>query len=74
MISRPTHSRVIKAAAITGRDSTVRYSATLEKDDAQAHDALRPHAAVLFAFDLIEHDGETLRRLPLIERNPFGEG
>jgi len=23
---------------------------------------------VLFAFDLIEHDGEDLRRLPLIER------
>jgi ATP-dependent DNA ligase len=23
---------------------------------------------VPFAFDLIEHDGETLRRLPLIER------
>jgi hypothetical protein len=27
MISRPTHSRVIKPAAITGRDSTARYSA-----------------------------------------------
>ncbi|MEA2793599.1 MAG: putative transcriptional regulator [Bradyrhizobium sp.] len=26
MISRPTHSRVIKPAAITGRDSTARYS------------------------------------------------
>jgi hypothetical protein len=27
MISRPTHSRVIMPAAITGRDSTARYSA-----------------------------------------------
>jgi hypothetical protein len=27
MISRPTHSRVIKPAAIAGRDSTARYSA-----------------------------------------------
>jgi hypothetical protein len=36
MLLRPTHSRVIKPAAITGRDSTARYSATLEKDDAQA--------------------------------------
>jgi hypothetical protein len=27
MILRPTHSRVIIAAAITGRDSTARYSA-----------------------------------------------
>ena len=27
MISRPTHFRVIKPAAITGRDSTARYSA-----------------------------------------------
>ena len=27
MLLRPTHSRVIMAAAITGRDSTVRYSA-----------------------------------------------
>jgi hypothetical protein len=27
MILRPTHSRVIMAAAITGRDSTARYSA-----------------------------------------------
>ena len=27
MILRPTHSRVIKPAAITGRDSTARYSA-----------------------------------------------
>jgi hypothetical protein len=27
MISRPAHSRVIKPAAITGRDSTARYSA-----------------------------------------------
>jgi len=26
MISRPTHSRAIKPAAITGRDSTARYS------------------------------------------------
>ena len=36
MLLRPTHSRVIMPAAITGRDSTARYSATLEKDDAQA--------------------------------------
>jgi bifunctional non-homologous end joining protein LigD len=28
----------------------------------------RGHEAVLFAFDRIEHDGEDLRRLPLIER------
>ena len=27
MLLRPTHSRVIKPAAITGRDSTARYSA-----------------------------------------------
>jgi hypothetical protein len=27
MISRPTHSRAIMPAAITGRDSTARYSA-----------------------------------------------
>ena len=27
MILRPTHSRVIMPAAITGRDSTARYSA-----------------------------------------------
>jgi hypothetical protein len=27
MISRPPHSRVIKPAAITGRESTARYSA-----------------------------------------------
>jgi hypothetical protein len=27
MILRPTHSRVVMAAAITGRDSTARYSA-----------------------------------------------
>ena len=26
------------------------------------------HEAVLFAFDLIEHDGDNLRGLPLIER------
>jgi bifunctional non-homologous end joining protein LigD len=29
----------------------------------------RGHEAVLFAFDLIEHDGDDLRDLPLIERN-----
>lgn len=28
----------------------------------------RGHVAVLFAFDLIEHDGDDLRDLPLIER------
>jgi bifunctional non-homologous end joining protein LigD len=28
----------------------------------------RGHEAVLFAFDLIEHDGDDLRDLPLIER------
>ena len=28
----------------------------------------RGHEAVLFAFDLIEHDGADLRDLPLIER------
>ena len=28
----------------------------------------RGHEAVLYAFDLIEHDGEDLRALPLIER------
>ena len=28
----------------------------------------RGHEAVLFAFDLIEHDGEDLRDLPLLER------
>ena len=28
----------------------------------------RGHEAVLYAFDLIEHDGEDLRKLPLIER------
>jgi len=26
------------------------------------------HAVVLYAFDLIEHDGDDLRKLPLIER------
>ena len=26
------------------------------------------HEAMLFAFDLIEHDGEDLRDLPLIDR------
>jgi hypothetical protein len=34
MILRPTHCRVIMAAAITGRDSTARYS------------AMRPHGRV----------------------------
>jgi len=28
----------------------------------------RDHEAVLFAFDLIEHDGDDLRDLPLIDR------
>ena len=28
----------------------------------------RGHEAMLYAFDLIEHDGDDLRRLPLIER------
>jgi bifunctional non-homologous end joining protein LigD len=28
----------------------------------------RGHEAVLFAFDLIEHDGDDMRDLPLIER------
>ena len=28
----------------------------------------RGHEAVLYAFDLIEHDGDNLRDLPLIER------
>ena len=28
----------------------------------------RGHEAVLYAFDLIEHDGDDLRDLPLIER------
>ena len=28
----------------------------------------RGHEAVLYAFDLIEHDGDDLRKLPLIER------
>ena len=28
----------------------------------------RSHEAVLYAFDLIEHDGDDLRDLPLIER------
>ena len=28
----------------------------------------RGHEAVLFAFDLIEHDGDDLRDLPLLER------
>jgi bifunctional non-homologous end joining protein LigD len=31
-------------------------------------DGLGRHEAVLFAFDLIEHDGVDLRDLPLIER------
>lgn len=28
----------------------------------------RGHEAVLFAFDLLEHDGDDLRDLPLIDR------
>ena len=30
--------------------------------------AAASHEAVLYAFDLIEHDGDDLRDLPLIER------
>jgi hypothetical protein len=35
MISRPMHSRVIMPAAITGRDSTARYSAAAWRATAQ---------------------------------------
>ncbi|WP_029084826.1 hypothetical protein [Bradyrhizobium sp. th.b2] len=36
--------------------------------DFRAMRSQRSHEAVLYAFDLIEHDGDDLRNLPLIER------
>jgi bifunctional non-homologous end joining protein LigD len=42
------------------RDGTPDFSALRSKR--------RGHEAVLYAFDLIEHDGDDLRDLPLIER------
>jgi bifunctional non-homologous end joining protein LigD len=47
-------------AAILHEDSTPDFHALRSRR--------RGHAAMLFAFDLIEHDGEDLRRLPLIDR------
>src|SRR5258705_6480660 len=47
-------------AVITRDDGTPDFHARRSKR--------RGHEAVLFAFDLIEHDGDDLRDLPLIER------
>ena len=54
-------SFVIDGAAVIARDDgTPDFRALRSKH--------RGHGAVLFAFDLIEHDGADLRGLPLIER------
>jgi ATP-dependent DNA ligase len=47
-------------AVITRDDGTPDFHALRSKR--------RGSEAVLFAFDLVEHDGDDLRRLPLIER------
>ena len=54
MLLRPTHSRVIKPAAITGRDSTARYSAMR---------APRPPGALWRKADLIRKRWRSLSRV-----------
>ncbi len=57
----PASSFLIDGEAVIARDDgTSDFRALRSKR--------RGHEAVLFAFDLIEHEGEDLRDLPLIER------
>jgi ATP dependent DNA ligase domain len=63
----------IASAVGHDRDLRVDGEAVIARDDGTPDfNALRSrrrgHEAVLFAFDLIEHDGDDLRDLPLIER------
>ena len=58
--SRRTSFLIDGEAVIARDDGTPDFHALRSKR--------RGHEAVLYAFDLIEHDGDDLRDLPLIER------
>ena len=70
----PTASRLVEAAArIKATSFLIDGEAVIARDDGTPdfhalRSKRRGHEAVLFAFDLIEHNGDDLRDLPLIER------
>ena len=59
--TKATSSTIDGEAAVVGPDGLSRF------DDLRRHSAAL--AAILFAFDLIEHDGDDLRDLPVLDRN-----
>jgi bifunctional non-homologous end joining protein LigD len=68
-ITRGAADRGERAVWIMQLNGSVKFQNPLPTPDFHAlRSKRRGHEAVLFAFDLIEHDGDDLRDLPLIER------
>ena len=69
----PTASRLLLTLPAASKDTSFLVESVIIRDDGTPdfhalRSRRRGYEAMLFAFDLLEHDGDDLRDLPVIER------